>query len=653
MTMLRGKAKNGLRPWYAKKLMLIAALVATTSAFGWINDYRNVVIDGRTFYCNFFGEENVWSNVFVRSISPSTGDVFIPDDIDGAPVTDVDRFNGNGTTSVRLPPTMTSIDSSQFANFTSLTNINLESITSYGSYAFQNCTNLDTIIYIRTNTTFGIDTSQTGIKRACTFAGCQKLRRVEIDEGVIAIDAPAIFHGCGIEQISLPSSLRRIVDNAFGACALREVILPDSVTDLSKSAFYNCTNLTRVVIGDGVKNLEGTFSGCSALTDVSFGANLTNIGNSAFSGCTSLSEIAIPTGVAAIGDDAFRDCANLRTVTIPDGVTTIGSGAFLRNCRLVDVVLPNSVTSLGGAAFEGCSNLLNVVIPDGVASIRGETFYGCSSLTNVAIPAGVTSIGGRAFEYCTSLPDIVLPAELLSIGSEAFRESGLNRIDIPDSVTNIGEYAFYLCNGITNIVIGKGLQQSDKNAFDHVSPQKVIAYGALPTLKAGGLPYWNPKPKYVVTSEHLHSWLPWLIEKNLNYAILDGDMQSEVRVAFGDGGVDSVGVMSALGLSPARSADASGAVVTYAMPEINIETFDPATGCVDVLVAPADGGAVSGDIVTSCVAVEGSNNLSDWESVSRVELDAAAYRSAESEGRFSCTFDASGHHFYRLKVVGR
>lgn len=179
---------------------------------------------------------------------------------------------------------------------------------------------------------------------------------------------------------------------------------------------------------------------------------------------------------------------------------------------------------------------------------------------------------------------------------------------------------------------------------------KIYCRGALPVNGTYNL----PKTKYVVCQQYFASWLPWFIENTIsNYAILDETTQEEMSVVFGNGGADSVGVMSALGLSPARSTNASGAVATYAMPEINIEAFDPVAGCVEVQVTPAEGGIVSGDLVTSCVTVEGSNNLSDWESVSGMSLDAAVYRSAGSEGRFSCTFDTTSHSFYRVKVTGR
>ena len=82
------------------------------------------------------------------------------------------------------------------------------------------------------------------------------------------------------------------------------------------------------------------------------------------------------------------------------------------------------------------------------------------------------------------------------------------------------------------------------------------------------------------------------------------------------------------------------------MPELSIVSFDPSAGRVEVEVKPADGCTVSAALVSSCVAVEGSNDLAQWNLVEAFVCGEGYV----GTGRFSCTFDATAYRFYKVKV---
>ena len=178
-------------------------------------------------------------------------------------------------------------------------------VTTIGSYAFQYCYSLSSVV---------IPQSVTGLG-SYIFQNCYSLSSVVIPQGVINIST-----------------------YAFANCySLSSVVIPQSVTDISKNAFQNCYSLSSVVIPQGV----------------------TTIGEYAFSNCYSLSSVVLPQVVTSFGGYVFQNCDTLSSVVIPQGVTTIGS-YLLSSCdSLCSVVIPQSVTNISSNAFANCKGMVS------------------------------------------------------------------------------------------------------------------------------------------------------------------------------------------------------------------------------------------------------------------------------------------------------
>lgn len=75
----------------------------------------------------------------------------------------------------------------------------------------------------------------------CAFYGCEKLRRVEFNEGLESIGAGA-FLGCReLREITLPPYLRRIESCAFENClSLRRADIPEWTDYIGEFAFKGC-----------------------------------------------------------------------------------------------------------------------------------------------------------------------------------------------------------------------------------------------------------------------------------------------------------------------------------------------------------------------------------------------------------------------------
>ena len=638
---------------------MAVAVFATSN--GWGHENRTTIIDGRTFEYKYF-EGTGYTNIVLYKISPTAGDIVIPDRIDGttdiqlgtSPVGGI-SIAGKDTTSVHLPPTVTSIYDSTFKDCTSLTNINLDCVTSFAPFAFDGCTNLEVAIHVTTNTSFRASSYNATLGHSMTFRNCSKIKDIIIDEGVTTLGkGTGAFWGTGIEHITLPSTLKSLAPRTFCYSALREITLPDSLEDVGGS-FIECKKLGKVYIGSGLSEIKpdgggyAAFERCSALTSVVFSANssLKTI-DCAFAGCTSLKCIDIPEGVVKL-KSAFSN-TGLRDIVIPSSVKIIYS-AFSGCASLTNATMLGKVESMP-YAFSGCSSLVSATVPQGVTNMTGA-FNGCSSLLAVKIPDSTISISG-AFSGCSSLTAIEIPASIRDLGSSTFSGcTGIPEIVIPNTITNIGDYAFQNYRG--RLVFGNPTPRISYRAFTLCYPSKFTAYGGLPSPKAN-MSNASKSSRYVVTVDYLHEWLPWFeANKITNWRVLDGESGIEADVSVtgddADARIKTVGVVAALGLSPARYVGTNGTVrLAYEKPTVTITEFDPVAGRVAANVAPAVGSRISDALIAECIRIEWSDDLKEWAELSEMEVNADNYGET---GTFRCNFDSSGHCFYRVKVTGR
>ena len=341
----------------------------------------------------------------------------------------------------------------------------------------------------------GVEYAVTGI-RENAFYGCEKLKSIEISEGIETIGDKA-FLGCSnLESITIPSSVSSFGGwDVFEGCEkvktltyntdaldlryvnklpLETVVIGESVTKIPNSGFYNWSNLKSITIGKSVETIgSNAFNGCSGLTSIKIPASVKEIGKNAFSNCTGLTSIEIPKTVKTVGDYAFANCSNLANVDYNPSTTTFGKGAFegtkiepqqgteegyeltyvIRDGAAVvtgyngtisgDVTIPSTLTINGtnytvkgidDNAFNNCTKLTSVTIPNSVESIGSKAFNNCTKLTSVTIPNSVGSIGSKAFYNCTSLGSLTIPKSVTSIGTDAFKDVNnvVNMSKIPD-----------------------------------------------------------------------------------------------------------------------------------------------------------------------------------------------------------------------------
>ena len=156
--------------------------------------------------------------------------------------------------------------------------------------------------------------------------------------------------------------------------ALRQKIkaldLPDGLTSIGWEAFRNCNGLTDVSLPDSVESIGNlAFYNCASLYDVRFSRQLVYIGLSAFAGCDELTELVFPQRLETIDDGAFASCLNLENVVFPASLKEIRTAAFYQCDKLTSVKIPAGVKKIGLRALGYTGSDYNT-------KVEGFTIYG-------------------------------------------------------------------------------------------------------------------------------------------------------------------------------------------------------------------------------------------------------------------------------------
>lgn len=130
------------------------------------------------------------------------------------------------------------------------------------------------------------------------FADCDNLKTAVLPDTVTSIgeSAFAIFEDMvgivrGLEEITIPASVKTIGKWAFSGTKLTEIIIPSSVTEIGDYVFRDCVRLKTARIESSL------------------------IGSFMFTGCTVLSSLTISVKCKSIGANVLTYCDSLKTIT--------------------------------------------------------------------------------------------------------------------------------------------------------------------------------------------------------------------------------------------------------------------------------------------------------------------------------------------------
>ena len=372
----------------------------------------------------------------------------------------------------------------------------------------------------------------------------------DVTYSVTSIGTWAFEYCSGLTSVVIGNSVTSIGREAFYSCSgLTNVIIGSSVTNIGSRAFNNCDGLKDVYISD-------IAAWCGIDFDDSNGNYGTNplyyAKNLYLNGELVEGELAIPDGVTEIKNYAFCDYDKITNVTIPGSVTSIGSYAFNKANAVIDIAAEapatvgssafhaNAVLVVPGASVDaykaawgsyanqiaakelavrsveveasvvgsalrsaigdefttdvvdltvkGTINSYDVIVlrtkmpllheldlseATVVASdmafyngnctkdndLGGYAFYGLSKLNSVKLPKDLVAVADYMFDGCKSLRELEIPENVSYIGICAFRScNSLARVEMPDALQIIETAAFQHCSSLKSIVIPKGVK---------------------------------------------------------------------------------------------------------------------------------------------------------------------------------------------------
>ena len=407
--------------------------------------------------------------------------VTIGDEVETIP----DNFaNGSKITELTIPHSVTSFGNYAFNNCSGLSgNLTIpDSVISIGSYAFYNCSGLSGDLIIP-NTITTISNS--------VFYGCYGLTSVVIPDSVTTIGSSAFYNCSGLTSVTIGNSVQSIGNYAFQGCMSLATLDFNAVScsNFSSTASYrpfNNLNISTINIGDSVQRIPAYFAyGLTAVTHITIPLSVTEIGTNAFYGCSGISDLVW--NAKNCNSNGNMPTSNIVHVTIGDEVETIPNN-FANGSKITELSIPNSVLTIGSSAFNNCTGLSGeLILSDSVTNIGYSAFQSCSGFTSITIGKSVTEIGNYAFSNCSGLlGNLTIPDNVTSIGSYAFQNcSGLSNVTIPSSINAIADGTFYYCYGLTSVSIPNSVTTIGSYAFQNCYNLRFMTWNAVNCTSIG------------------------------------------------------------------------------------------------------------------------------------------------------------------------
>lgn len=337
----------------------------------------------------------------------------------------------------------------------------------------------------------------------------ESLTSVIIKQGVTGIGAGAFCFCTALSTVTLPDSLKRIGDGAFGGCeSLTELAIPSSVETIGSGAFSLCTKLEKATLPQKLTALhDSLFEGCAGLTEVNIPQSVAAIGENAFKGCSSLAVTSIPDGVKTIGKEAFASCAAVEELKIPTGVERIGESAF-KGTNIESVIFDGTKerwTAIGGETSGIDIEKIRHSCDKGSAwfSDGGEHWHECSWCGKVSDKAAHEDEGDGTCKVCgAKLSDVLAEGTLAGLSwslarsgvltisgsgelpelandgtSEPWKKNSdiIIEVVIKSGVTGVGSGAFTGCTALKKVSISDTVKKLDLNAFSGCTALEAFA----------------------------------------------------------------------------------------------------------------------------------------------------------------------------------
>ncbi len=211
-----------------------------------------------------------------------------------------------------MPDGVTEIAERAFANNKSLRHIDLGNTVYVGAFAFQECSNLETVVMNRVQ-----------VIGQGAFEFCRSLHSISID-AVTSIGKMAFRHCRQLDIQEMPHTLVSLGAGAFSHTKIRTACM-NWLEEIPEALFCGSTDLTYADISGAHVIGEGAFEECRSLASVRLGA-AEIIESKAFNKCSSFEASELPATLQAIGEKAFEKVRD--GLVVPGSVRHFGKKCF-------------------------------------------------------------------------------------------------------------------------------------------------------------------------------------------------------------------------------------------------------------------------------------------------------------------------------------
>ena len=333
-------------------------------------------------------ESGTTGTVSVKATSTEiTGKVIIPE-----------RVSNNGK-----DYTVTQVADKAFWHCAQMTSVKIpESVNYVGSFGFNDCASLDSLVFPNDDLTFSA---------WYVCSGCKSLKYVR-----------------------LPANLQKLGYEMFSECEnLESIHIPESCTNWSTYSFFRCYKLKNVNIPYGVKTIgQAAFYECYELEDLEIPPTVTSIEKQAFTRCKKLRTLDLPNSVTQFGWQTFEECTLLKHLTFPSHLKNIRDGGCLDLSNLKSIfIMGDSIPT--GIEYNTRKRYVTIYVKKSVFEER----YSSGTWNGFKVSYKIPVTMSHKYQTLCRDFDMDFSDETVTNGCKVYLASGINASHTNVSVTPI------------------------------------------------------------------------------------------------------------------------------------------------------------------------------------------------------------------------
>jgi len=157
------------------------------------------------------------------------------------------------------------------------------------------------------------------------FNGCCKIKSIKVDprntvydsknncNAIIKTNDNTLVKGC-IKTV-IPPQIEKIGPYAFHGCEMEEIQIPSTVKEIGEAAFENCFYLENINLPKSLKKIDSlVFSGNKRIKELIIPEGVEEIGEYAFMLMQCVEKINLPYSLKKMNPNNFIYCDNLKTI---------------------------------------------------------------------------------------------------------------------------------------------------------------------------------------------------------------------------------------------------------------------------------------------------------------------------------------------------